>query len=46
MASEKVRYEQRGPVALLTMDDGKANALSHDMVDGLNQALTRAEEES
>jgi enoyl-CoA hydratase len=41
-----VRYEQRGPVALVTMDDGKANALSHDMVDALNQALTRAEEES
>jgi enoyl-CoA hydratase len=46
MASDKVRYEQRGPVALVTMDDGKANALSHDMVDALNQALTRAEAES
>ena len=46
MASENVRYEQRGPVALLTMDDGKANALSHDMVDALNEALTRAEAEA
>jgi enoyl-CoA hydratase len=46
MAFENVRYELRGPVALLTMDDGKANALSHDMIDALNQALTRAEEES
>jgi enoyl-CoA hydratase len=46
MASEIVRYEQHGPVALLTMDDGKANALSHDMVDALNEALTRAEAES
>ena len=46
MASEKVRYEQRGLVALLTMDDGKANALSHDMIDALDEALTRAEGES
>ena len=46
MAPENVRYEQRGPVALLTMDDGKANALSHDMLDALNEALTRAEAES
>jgi enoyl-CoA hydratase len=46
MAAENVRYEQHGPVALLTMDDGKANALSHDMVDALNEALDRAEAES
>ena len=46
MASENVRYDKQGPVALLTMDDGKANALSHDMVDALNEALTRAEAES
>jgi enoyl-CoA hydratase len=46
MASENVRFEQQGRVALLTMDDGKANALSHDMVDALDEALTRAEAES
>lgn len=46
MASENLCYEQKGPVALLTMDDGKANALSHDMIDALNEALTRAEAEA
>ena len=46
MASENLRYERKGPVALLTMDDGKANALSHDMIDALNEALTRAEAEA
>jgi enoyl-CoA hydratase len=46
MASEIVRYELQGPVALVEMDDGKANALSHDMLDALNEALTRAEAEA
>lgn len=34
-----VTLEQKGDVALITMDDGKANAISHDMLDGLNKAI-------
>lgn len=36
----------KGDVALVTMDDGKANALSHAMLDGLDEQLDRAEKEA
>ncbi|MCA9621174.1 MAG: crotonase/enoyl-CoA hydratase family protein [Myxococcales bacterium] len=39
-------YSLRGDVAVLTMDDQKANALSHDMLDALDAALDRAEREA
>ena len=40
-------YESReGGVVLLRMDDGKANALSHDMLGALDEALGRAEKEA
>jgi enoyl-CoA hydratase len=38
-----VNYEARDRVALLTMDDGKANALSYPMMKALDEALDRAE---
>ncbi len=38
-----VRYELDGPVARVTMDDGKANALSPTMLGELSAAFTRAE---
>ncbi len=38
----QVRYELDGDVAVLTMDDGKANALSPSMIQDLNAALDRA----
>ncbi|MDH3705805.1 MAG: crotonase/enoyl-CoA hydratase family protein [Acidimicrobiia bacterium] len=41
--SDLIRDEQHGDVALLTMDDGKANALSHAMIDALDAGLDRAE---
>ena len=41
-----VLYEPRDTVALLRMDDGKANALSYEMMDALDEALTRAEKEA
>lgn len=41
-----VRYEKEGAVAVITMDDGKANALGHAMIAGLNAALDRAEAEA
>ncbi len=46
MTSAPVRYELRDNVALITMDDGKANALSHEMIDGLNACLDTAEREA
>lgn len=39
-------YEIRDGVALLGMDDGKANALSHEMIDAILTALDRAEAEA
>ena len=37
-------YKMHGDVAVLTMDDGKANAVSHAYVDALSEGLSRAEE--
>ena len=44
--SELVRYEVNDKVAVITMDDGKANALSMAMIDALLAALARAEAEA
>ncbi len=41
-----VQYELSGNVAILRMDDGKANALSNAMMDALDEALDRAEREA
>jgi enoyl-CoA hydratase len=41
-----VHYTLEQKVAVIRMDDGKANALSVEMIDGLLAALTRAEEEA
>jgi enoyl-CoA hydratase len=41
--AELVTYEERDGVALVTMDDGKANALSHGMLEALMGAFDRAE---
>ena len=38
-----VRYDFDGSVARITMDDGKVNALSQEMLAELNDALSRAE---
>jgi enoyl-CoA hydratase len=38
-----LQYEQRGDVAVLTVDDGKANALSHDLITALHGALDQAQ---
>ena len=46
MAAEKVRYELRDNVAVITMDDGKANALSHEVIDALHASLDRAAREA
>lgn len=41
--SKIVTLTQQGPVATITMDDGKANAMSFDMAAQLNTALDEAE---
>lgn len=41
-----VTYESRDNVAILKMDDGKANALSYEMMDSLDESLNRAEKEA
>jgi enoyl-CoA hydratase len=46
MTSENVRYELVDKVAVIMLDDGKANALSHAMIDGLTECLDRAEREA
>jgi enoyl-CoA hydratase len=44
--SDIVKYRLEGKVAVVEMDDGKANALSAGMIDALLEALTRAEGEA
>ncbi|MCP4038780.1 MAG: crotonase/enoyl-CoA hydratase family protein [bacterium] len=42
--SDSVSYESTGDVAIVRLDDGKANALSPDTLSALNAALDQAEE--
>ncbi|HEU4533725.1 MAG TPA: crotonase/enoyl-CoA hydratase family protein [Polyangiaceae bacterium] len=44
--SEPLSYALEGKTAVVTMDDGKANALSEAMIAGLLDAVTRAEAEA
>ncbi|HTL39147.1 MAG TPA: crotonase/enoyl-CoA hydratase family protein [Kofleriaceae bacterium] len=44
--SEPVQYSLENKVAIVKMDDGKANALSRPMIDALTAALARAESEA
>ncbi len=46
MSESIVRYELSGKVAIVTMDDGKANALSESMLRELLAAIDRAEHEA
>jgi enoyl-CoA hydratase len=39
-------FSQRGDVALLSLDDGKANAVSHAFVDAIHEGLDRSEKEA
>ena len=45
-ASESVSYELDGDVAVIRLDDGKVNVLSHEVVDALHAGLNRAEQEA
>jgi len=44
--TDPVSIERDGDVAVITLDDGKANALSFAVIDGLNDALAQAESEA
>ena len=44
--SELVTTDVRDGVAVITLDDGKANALSHDAITALDEALDKAEAEA
>jgi len=44
--TEPVRYELRGKTALVTLDDGKANALSPAVIEGVNKAFDQAAAEA
>lgn len=46
MAEELLRYELQGNVALLRLDDGKANAVSHAFIDAVHRGLDRAAQEA
>ena len=46
MADSPVHYTHTNGVAVIQMDDGKANALSYSMLDALTAALDRAESEA
>ncbi|RYE86223.1 MAG: crotonase/enoyl-CoA hydratase family protein, partial [Myxococcales bacterium] len=46
MTSSPVNYTMEGTVAVITMDDGKANALSYTMMDEVEAAMARAEREA
>ena len=44
--SDLVGYELDGRLAVVTIDDGKANAITHEVLEALGEALDRAEEEA
>jgi enoyl-CoA hydratase len=46
MAADILNFALDGEVAVLTMDDGRANALGHAMIDALKSGLARAEKEA
>jgi enoyl-CoA hydratase len=46
VSTELASYSLEGTTAVIRMDDGKANALSREMIDAVLAALTRAETEA
>ncbi len=46
MAEEKVVTEIQGPVAVVRLDDGKANAISSPVVEAVHAGIDRAEKEA
>ncbi len=46
MSNDPVTYDLDGDVAVITLDDGKANAITHSLLDAVNAGLDRAEDEA
>ena len=46
MTPGPVTYELDGDVAVIRLDDGKANAISHEVLDALHEVLDRAERDA
>lgn len=46
MAAQILDYTLENDIAVLTMDDGRANALGHDMITSLTTGLSRANKEA
>jgi enoyl-CoA hydratase len=46
MPNKPVKYELRDRVACVSIDDGKANALSHEVIEALQESRRRAESEA
>lgn len=44
--ADSIQYQLEDGVAVITLDDGKANAIGHDLIASLNEALSRAEAEA
>lgn len=42
--NEVVQYQSEEKYALITLQNGKVNAISHEVIDGLNAALNKAEQ--
>ena len=45
MDNQLVTYQSEENFALITINNGKANAINHEVIDGLNESLSKAEEE-
>ena len=46
MPDNPVHYELNDDIAILRLDDGKANAVNHALIDGVNSALDNAADEA
>ena len=46
MSDNPVHYELNDAIAILRLDDGKANAVNHALIDGVNNALDQAAHEA
>ena len=46
MSDRALNYELDGKVAVISIDDGRANAIGHDLIDDMNAALERSEKEA
>ena len=44
--SETVSYELNGDVAVVRVDDGKVNVLTHEVIAALHESLDRATQEA